>query len=136
MILLKTRNTFFIFLAVSALLILAGCHRRPANTPESNRGKVRSETGIASFYADKFEGRKTASGELYRGNKYTCAHRTLPFGTVVTVTNPSSRRSVKLRVNDRGPWARGRMLDVSKAAARELDLIRPGTARVTIRYQL
>lgn len=127
-----------LFLLAAMVVLATGCHRRGgaqgSRSPEAS-GKMRTETGVASYYADKFEGRKTASGEPYRANRYTCAHRTLPFGTMVTVTNKAANRTVQLKVNDRGPWAKGRLLDVSKIAAKDLDLIRPGTATVIIRYK-
>ena len=71
----------------------------------------------ASYYADKFHGRPTASGEIFNMNDYTCAHKTLPFGTVLRVTNLANGRSVNVRVNDRGPFVAGREIDLSKAAA-------------------
>ena len=86
----------------------------------------------ASFYADKFHGRKTASGEKFNMYDYTAAHKTLPFGTVLKVTNLANGKSVNVRVNDRGPFAKGREIDVSKAAAKELDMIDEGTATVSL----
>ncbi|GAA4390644.1 septal ring lytic transglycosylase RlpA family protein [Hymenobacter koreensis] len=92
-----------------------------------------TESGKASFYADKFNGRKTASGVPYRPGKMTAAHKTLPFGTVVRVTNPRNNRSVKVTVNDRGPHVPGRIIDLSKKAARKIDIIDNGVAPVTLR---
>ena len=86
----------------------------------------------ASYYADKFHGKKTASGELFDMNDFTCAHKELPFGTILRVTNLENNRSVDVRVNDRGPYVAGREIDLSKAAARQLDMIRTGTATVKI----
>jgi rare lipoprotein A len=86
--------------------------------------------GEASYYAAEFHGRKTASGERYDMNAMTAAHRTLPFGTVVRVTNLDNNATVDVRINDRGPFKRGRVLDVSYAAAKKLGLVGPGTARV------
>lgn len=97
---------------------------------------VTAKTGIASYYNDKHEGKKTASGEIFRQEKFTAAHRTLPFGTMVKVTNLSNGRSVTVRVNDRGPFAKGRLIDLSKAAAREIDLIKMGITKVSIEYEL
>lgn len=88
--------------------------------------------GKASYYADKFEGRPTASGEPYRAKELTAAHRKLPFGTMVRVTNVSNNKSVIVRVNDRGPHIKGRIIDVSRSAAEELDFVRDGIAVVTI----
>ncbi len=90
------------------------------------------ENVVASFYADKFNGRRTASGEIFDTNGYTAAHKTLPFGTVLKVTNLDNGKSVKVRVNDRGPFVQGREIDVSKAAAMELDMVGTGTAKVSL----
>ncbi len=90
------------------------------------------ETGYASYYATKFHGRRTANGEVYDENKMTAAHRTLPFGTRVRVTNITNGKSVVVRINDRGPFHRGRVIDVSRRAARELGFIREGVIRVRV----
>jgi rare lipoprotein A len=82
-----------------------------------------TQTGIASFYADKFDGRATTSGAIYRPGKLTAAHNTLPFGTVVRVTNEKTHKSVKVTVNDRGPHAKGRIIDLSKKAAHKIGLV-------------
>ena len=89
-------------------------------------------TGIASFYGRRFHGRLTANGERFDMNAMTAAHKTLPFGTLVRVTNPANGRSVTVRVNDRGPFVRGRTIDLSRAAARRLRMIGSGHARVEI----
>ena len=86
----------------------------------------------ASYYADKFHGRKTSSGEIFDMNALTAAHKTLPFGTVVRVTNLENNKSVNVRINDRGPFVPGREIDVSKAAAQHLDMIKTGTAKVSL----
>jgi rare lipoprotein A len=91
-----------------------------------------NQEGIASYYADKFEGRQTASGEKYKHSKYTAAHKTLPFGTVIKVTNLSNSKYVEVKVNDRGPYVEGRIIDLSKAAAGDLDMISSGLAKVRI----
>src|SRR5690606_36890069 len=75
-----------------------------------------TETGKASFYADRFQNRKTASGELYKIGRNTAAHRTLPFGSQVRVTNVRNGKSVVVRINDRGPFVRGRVIDLSRSA--------------------
>ena len=93
-----------------------------------------SETGMASFYADKYVGRKTSNGEKFKQNKLTAAHKTLPFGTKVKVTNLSNGQSVKVRVNDRGPFIQGRIIDLSKKAAKKIDMVNAGVTKVTIRY--
>jgi rare lipoprotein A len=89
---------------------------------------VQAETGIAAFYG----GGRTASGEVSGPNGLTAAHRTLPFGTKVLVTNVRNGRTVLVRINDRGPYGRGRIIDLSRAAARELDMISVGTTRVSV----
>jgi len=94
--------------------------------------RFKPDTGAASFYAEQFHGRKTASGEVFNMNERTCAHRWLPFNTLVKVTNLANGKSVVVRVTDRGPWKHARIIDLSKQAAKELDMIRAGVARVTI----
>ncbi|MFN8278291.1 MAG: septal ring lytic transglycosylase RlpA family protein [Chitinophagales bacterium] len=89
------------------------------------------EAGTASFYHDYFNGKRTASGELYDEKKLTCAHKTLPMGTVLKVTNLDNDKSVIVRVNDRGPYVKGRLLDLSKSAAKILGYLQQGTARVS-----
>jgi len=91
-------------------------------------GEARGETGNAAYYY----GRRTASGEQVSAAEFTAAHRTLPFGTQVRVTNLANGRSVIVRVNDRGPFGRGRIIDVSRAAARELGMIGSGVAKVRL----
>jgi rare lipoprotein A len=92
------------------------------------------ETGIASWYGPTFYGHHTANGEIYDGTEFTAAHRTLPMPVNVRVTNLDNGKSIIVRVNDRGPYAKGRIIDLSEAAARELDVIRSGTARVRVTY--
>jgi len=87
---------------------------------------------MASYYADKFHGRKTASGTKYHKNKYTAAHRSLPFNTKVKVTNMSNDSSVIVTITDRGPYAKGRIIDLSYCAARELNFIKKGITKVKI----
>ncbi len=89
-------------------------------------------TGKASFYADKFEGHLTASGEKYKHNKLTAAHKTLPFGTKLRVTNISNNQTVEVVVNDRGPYAEGRIIDLSKSAAEKLGFVNQGLADVQL----
>src|SRR4051812_20442005 len=91
-----------------------------------------SGDGLASYYAAKFQGHKTANGETFDTARLTAAHRTLPFGTRVRVTNLGNGRSVVVRVNDRGPFVSGRVIDLSPAAAKQLDMLRAGTARVKL----
>jgi rare lipoprotein A len=91
-----------------------------------------ADEGVASFYGREFQGRRTASGVIFDCNEMTCAHRTLPFGTRLRVTNVENGRSVVVRVTDRGPYARGRIIDLSLAAARELGFVEKGVARVRL----
>lgn len=92
------------------------------------------QTGRAAWYGDRYHGRKTASGERFDQNAFTAAHRTLPFGTVVQVKNLNNDRTVEVRINDRGPFGRKtRIIDVSRAAARALDMERAGVVPVELR---
>ncbi len=91
-----------------------------------------AETGQASYYHDRFHGRPTASGEPYDRASLTAAHRTLPFGTWLRVTRIDTERSVYVRVTDRGPFKPGRVIDLSRQAAEEIDLIGPGVAEVEL----
>lgn len=88
--------------------------------------------GGASYYAKKFTGRRTASGEKYNPKLLTAAHRTLPFGTYVLVTNLRNKKQVIVKINDRGPFIKGRIIDLSKSAAVEIDMIRSGVANVKV----
>jgi rare lipoprotein A len=92
------------------------------------------ETGIASWYGPTFYGHRTANGEMYDGSLMTAAHRTLPMPVNVRVTNLDNGKSVIVRINDRGPYAKGRIIDLSEAAAHALDVVRAGTARVRVTY--
>ena len=90
------------------------------------------QTGKASFYADKFDGHSTASGEKYRHNKLTGAHKTLPFGTKVKLTNLANNQTVEVTINDRGPYVDGRIIDVSRSAAEQLGFTNQGLAEVKL----
>jgi rare lipoprotein A len=90
------------------------------------------EFGKASYYHDKFEGKKTASGQAYRKDQYTCAHKTLKFGTTVRVTRLDDGRSVDVRVNDRGPYSEGYLVDLSRVAAEDIGLIKDGVTKVKL----
>ncbi|MCH5600440.1 septal ring lytic transglycosylase RlpA family protein [Niabella ginsengisoli] len=94
-----------------------------------------TETGKASFYADKFVGRKTASGAVFKQSKMTAAHKTLPFGTKVKVTNLNNGKKIKVLINDRGPFVEGRIIDLTKKAAKRLDMVNAGVANVAIKYK-
>ena len=117
------------------LALLAGCagvreQPEPSARPGAPSGSA--ETGKASWYGTQHHGRRTASGEPFDQHALTAAHRTLPFGTRVKVTNLNNQRSVVVRINDRGPFRRGRVIDLSRAAAEQLDLIRTGVAPVRL----
>ncbi|WP_411381175.1 septal ring lytic transglycosylase RlpA family protein [Pseudomonas sp. MPB26] len=90
------------------------------------------ETGTASYYGARHHGKRTASGEPFNQNGLTAAHRRLPFGTQVKVTNLNNDKSVVVRINDRGPHTRGRLIDLSRKAAEQLGMIGSGTARVRV----
>jgi rare lipoprotein A len=100
--------------------------------PTESSFVVKIEYGKASYYADKFQGKPTASGELYDRNKLTAAHRTLPFGTSCRVTNTANKKTVIVRINDRGPHVKGRIIDLSYQAMRLLDGIRAGEIDVMV----
>ncbi len=97
------------------------------------QGEIISPNTFASYYAEKFHGRKTANGEIFDMNAYTAAHRTLPFGTLIEVTNLENGKKVIVRINDRGPFVGNREIDVSKAAAAALDMLSRGVTRVSLR---
>ena len=143
---------------ICALFFLSACGHKsvqvkapplPSNTPSasapSNTGSVSPSPstpsvssaeleGLASFYAEPYHGRKTASGEIFDTYKeLTAAHRTLPFNTMVRVTNKLNGREVDVRINDRGPFVDGRVIDLSLRAAREIDLVGAGVAPVRLR---
>lgn len=88
--------------------------------------------GTASYYADRFDGQRTASGERFDKDALTAAHRTLSFGTKVMVTNKANGRSVEVTINDRGPYGHGRTIDLSKSAAKEIGMLGRGVARVEL----
>jgi rare lipoprotein A len=93
---------------------------------------AKADTGIASYYAIKFDGRKTASGEIFRNDSLTAAHKTLPFGTKVKVTNLKNKRSVMVTINDRGMKGKNRIIDLSQAAAAEIRMLGSGLVKVKI----
>ncbi|MCC5943902.1 MAG: septal ring lytic transglycosylase RlpA family protein [Bernardetiaceae bacterium] len=103
------------------------------NKPEEQAPKVVStQEGQASYYGDKYHGRPTASGEKYNKTQLTAAHPKLAFGTTVRVTNLKNQKTVTVRINDRGPFVRGRIIDLSRAAAEKIDMIRDGVVPVKI----
>jgi len=102
---------------------------RTADGPDGEDHRL---TGKASWYGPKFHGQQTASGEIYDMNGFTAAHKTLPFHTIVRVTDPLTRKSVVVRINDRGPYVDGRIIDLSRAAAADLALTRHGVISVRL----
>jgi len=115
-------------LAMLAVAVPAGAHSKK-HTPGHD------QVGKASYLGKKFDHRPTASGELYDPERLTAAHRTLPFGTRVRVTNLENGRSVVVRINDRGPYGKGRVIDLSLRAARRLDFVEKGVTRVRLEVE-
>lgn len=101
------------------------------NVPSTGKVLLTLE-GIASYYADDFHGKQTSNGEIYDMHSLTAAHKTLPFDTMIRVTNLANNKSVVVRVNDRGPYVDGRIIDLSLGAAKAIDLIATGTTRVRL----
>lgn len=144
------RFTSVISVALLILSVLIGC----ATSPRYTRGrkavrpsahtKKQTQTyskksaskktivGIASYYGPGFHGKKTANGERFNMYELTAAHKTLPFNTRVRVTNLNNKKSVIVRINDRGPYKKGRIIDLSKGAAQKIGLIQTGTAKVKV----
>jgi rare lipoprotein A len=134
-----------LFVAIAVMLLITGCHhhkklaRNPPPPPPSATATTSppaavesGETGLASWYGHPYHGRASASGEIYDMEQMTAAHRTLPFGTMVRVHDLDNEKSVDVRINDRGPFVDGRVIDLSLAAARTIEMIGPGTARVQL----
>ena len=91
-----------------------------------------ADVGVASWYGHPYHGRRTSNGEIYDMDQMTAAHLSLPFGTLVRVTNLDNGRGTEVRINDRGPFVNGRIIDLSRAAARQISMIGPGTAKVRV----
>jgi len=119
--------------AMAALALLAGCSRAVMTTSPVPPVAGMEEVGMASWYGAPHHGRRTASGEVYDMHRLTAAHKTLPFGTRILVTNRDTGQSAEVRVNDRGPFVEGRILDVSYAAGRLLGAVGPGVIPVRVR---
>lgn len=121
---------------ISLFLSSCGTTSRVGKRPNKNNIPVakgqKIEEGIASWYGPSFNGKLTANGEQYDMHSLTAAHRTLPFNSIVKVKNLDNGRSVKVRINDRGPYAKNRIIDLSKEAAKELKMLGPGTAHVAL----
>jgi rare lipoprotein A len=117
-----------------ACVVLSNCAKKHhiTATPAAPAPVRSSETGLASWYGHPYHGRAAANGEIYDMEKLTAAHRTLPFGTFVRVTNLANGKSVDLRIIDRGPFVAGRIIDLSHAAAEAIEMIGPGVAQVRV----
>jgi rare lipoprotein A len=125
-------RTFGTVLLLGTLLLTGCAKKKRVHTPPPPKiGDV--ELGIASWYGDPYHGRRAANGEIYDMEAMTAAHRTLPFETWVEVENLTNRRMVTVRITDRGPFVDGRIVDLSRAAARRIDMIGPGTAKVKLK---
>lgn len=125
-------------LLISFAFFLASCGTT-SRFEESSEGKIKSlskgdivEKGVASWYGPNFHGKLTANGEEYDMHGLTAAHRTLPFNTILKVENLDNGKSVQVRINDRGPYAKNRIIDLSKKAAQKIDMLGPGTTKVKL----
>ena len=119
-----------VFIGLMALSSCSSIIRFSNNNNQDNSEYSKNFRGYASYYADQFHGKKTANGEIFDMNKMTAAHKTLPFNTKLRVTNLKNGRSTFVRINDRGPFSGNRVIDLSKQAAIELDMIRDGVVEV------
>jgi rare lipoprotein A len=113
--------------ALIALMLLVGVNA------EAGLAVGQTQTGKASYYHDRFHGRKTASGAKYNKNALSAAHKSLPLGAKVKVTDTRSGKSVVVRINDRGPFVKGRVIDLSRAAARKIGLVKKGVSKVKVK---
>ena len=118
---------------LAVVLLTTSCHRKTGSSA-SSYDVSGSETGMASYYAESYNGKKTANGEIYNSSDLTAAHKKLPFGTRVKVTNLANGKTVKVRINDRGPYVSGRIIDLTRAAAKKIDMVGKGVVKVKIRY--
>ena len=123
----------YLVATMCGLLLVSSCTLKRAEIRyEARSGVGMVQYGVASWYGKKFHGNPTASGEIYDMYQLTAAHKTLPLGTYVMVTNLENNRSVEAKINDRGPFVKGRIIDLSYAAARSIDMVEKGTARVKV----
>jgi rare lipoprotein A len=120
-------------LILMSMFLCLKVHAQKERTGQDT-SKSLKKTGYATYYAKRFEGQKTTSGKKYRAHKLTAAHRTLPFGTIVTVTNLKNGKSVEVEVNDRGPFTKRYIIDISEAAAKVLGIYSKGHSMVEISY--
>jgi peptidoglycan lytic transglycosylase len=132
----KNHNYFFTFLILIPLFTSCTIDRslRSSSRVENQDWRAGRSTnyisGISSYYGKKFHGRKTANGEIFDMNGLTAAHKTLPFGTVLEVENLANNKKVRVRINDRGPFVRNRILDLSYEAAKRIGMLKTGTAKI------
>ena len=134
---LAAKVFFTMMLVLASMMLFTGCASKRTTTAKrsSTPRPARigwKQQGIASWYGDPYHGRRAANGEIYDMEAFTAAHKTLPFETWVRVKNISNRKSTEVRITDRGPFVDGRIIDLSKAAAREIDLLAPGISRVKL----
>ena len=137
----KNLREFFVLTLILGLFVVQGCSTlsrdQPPQVPPSQAGAVTTpgtpaHIGEASWYGPGFQGKKTASGEIFDDSKLTAAHKTIPLGSKAKVTNLTNGKTVEVKINDRGPFIDGRMVDLSQAAAKALGMIDRGTARVQL----
>jgi rare lipoprotein A len=122
----SARITIIVAASIAIAGAISGCSAHPAITA------IDSQQGIASYYSNDFQGRRTADGETFDNSKLTAAHRTYPFGTLVRVTNLATDATVVVRINDRGPVKPERVIDLTQAAAEAIGIVRAGLGRVRI----
>lgn len=128
-----SRRIFAFLFALSLGLFVAGCGKRTSTRIPSPPRPGETQKGIASWYGDPYHGRRAANGEVYDMFQLTAAHRKWPFETIVRVTNLTNHQEVDVRITDRGPFVRGRIIDLSRAAAEQIQMIGPGTAKVKLK---
>jgi len=121
-----------IVVAICFIFFAAGCASTSHRVSDVFGGGSHDLTGKASWYGPGFNGKLTANGERFKQNGISAAHKTLPFGTIVKVTNLMNGKSVEVRINDRGPFVRGRVIDLSKGAAKKIDMIQAGVVPVQV----
>lgn len=131
---LKSMKRLNLIVIAFVLNLLVGCSSTLAVDLEKTNGYSKSHelVGKASWYSNKFDGKRTASGERYNKNAYTAAHKSLPFGTIVRVTNTANSKKVDVKINDRGPFVKGRVIDLSQKAFEQIGNIKEGVAPVKI----
>ncbi len=126
------RASYIFAISLTILLFLAGCSSHKNYTPQTDLLDY-SESGIASYYSAKYQNRKTASGERFNNRSMTAAHKSLPFGTKVIVTNINNGKTVVVTINDRGPYVKGRIIDLTQSAFSKIEHIDKGIVEVKIR---